>query len=42
MHFEVDDIESEWTYSQKFDFVHCRSMNNAIHDWPKLVRQSYE
>jgi SAM-dependent methyltransferase len=40
--FEVDDIEADWTYSQKFDFIHCRCLYGAIRDWPRLVRQIYE
>ena len=40
--FEVDDVEAEWTYHQKFDYIHCRFMGNAIQDWRKLVGQSFE
>ena len=40
--FEVDDVESEWTYSRKFDFIHCRCMYAAIQNWPRLVGQVYE
>ncbi|KAI4289606.1 MAG: hypothetical protein L6R35_001117 [Caloplaca aegaea] len=40
--FEVDDVEDDWTYHQPFDFIHCRMMGNAIHDWPKLHRQCFE
>lgn len=42
VHFEVDDVEQEWTYSRKFDFIHCRTMGNAIKDWPALVKRSFE
>ncbi len=41
VHFEVDDVEAEWTYHQNFDYIHSRFMGNAIKDWPKLLRQSY-
>jgi len=40
--FEVDDVENEWTYHQKFDYIHCRFMAFAIRDWPKLIRQCFE
>jgi trans-aconitate methyltransferase len=40
--FEVDDIESPWTFSRKFDFIHCRGLGNAVHDWPRLMRQTFE
>ncbi|KIW27718.1 hypothetical protein, variant 1 [Cladophialophora immunda] len=39
--FEVDDVESEWQYSQPFDFVHCRYMAGSIADWPRLMSQCY-
>ena len=42
VHFEVDDVEAAWTYAQKFDLIHCRSMYTAIRDWPKLIEQAYE
>ncbi|QKX57633.1 uncharacterized protein TRUGW13939_04751, partial [Talaromyces rugulosus] len=33
--FEVDDMENEWVYSSKFDFIHARYLAGAIKDWPK-------
>ncbi|MCJ1351091.1 MAG: hypothetical protein MMC33_001073 [Icmadophila ericetorum] len=40
--FEVDDVEADWAYSQKFDFIHCRSMGTTIRDWPRLIKQCFE
>lgn len=40
--FFIDDLEEEWTFSQKFDFVYARMLTGSIADWPKLIRQSYE
>ncbi|KAI4140680.1 MAG: hypothetical protein L6R39_005688 [Caloplaca ligustica] len=40
--FEVDDVEDDWTYHQPFDFIHCRFMGNAIHDWPKLHQRVFQ
>ncbi len=40
--FEVDDVESEWQYSQLFDFIHSRYMAGSIADWPRLMRQCYK
>ncbi|KAH0614746.1 uncharacterized protein H6S33_000382 [Morchella sextelata] len=40
--FEIDDAESEWSYSSKFDFIHIRALGGAITDWPKLFRQAYK
>ena len=42
MRFEVDDIEADWTYSTKFDFIHCRCMYTSILDWNRLMSQTYE
>lgn len=42
MKFEVDDVEREWTYSFKFDFIVNRYMAGSIGDWPKLVGRIYE
>ncbi|KAF2649012.1 S-adenosyl-L-methionine-dependent methyltransferase [Lophiostoma macrostomum CBS 122681] len=40
--FEVDDVEDEWVYSTKFDYIHCRYMTCSLRDWPKLMRQAYK
>lgn len=40
--FEVDDVEREWTYPFKFDFIVCRYMAGSITDWPKLIERIYE
>ncbi|OHF01843.1 methyltransferase domain-containing protein [Colletotrichum orchidophilum] len=38
-HFEIDDAEDEWAFSQKFDYVHGRYMCTSIFDLPKLFGQ---
>ena len=40
--FEIDDIESEWNYSAKFDLIHTRHMDFSIADWPKLMNQCFK
>lgn len=40
--FEVDDIEEEWTYSKKFDFIHARYLMGAIKDWPKMIEKCFK
>ncbi|KAF2729529.1 S-adenosyl-L-methionine-dependent methyltransferase [Polyplosphaeria fusca] len=40
--FEVDDLEDEWVYSSKFDFIHARYLACAIRDWSKLLTQAYK
>ncbi|GME63079.1 Methyltransferase type 11 [Neofusicoccum parvum] len=39
--FEVDDVEAEWAYPQKFDLVHSRYMLASIADWPRYVSQAH-
>ncbi|KAK2039219.1 methyltransferase domain-containing protein [Colletotrichum somersetense] len=40
--FYVDDVEDEWTYSYKFDFIFGRMLTGSIADWPRFIQQSYE
>lgn len=40
--FEIDDVEADWTYKQKFDYIHCRFMGNAIQNWPRLISQCFQ
>lgn len=40
--FFVDDLESEWTFVSKFDFIYMRMLGGSIHDWPKLFEQAYQ
>ncbi|KAG0647365.1 Velvet complex subunit LAE1 [Hyphodiscus hymeniophilus] len=40
--FELDDVETEWTYHEPFDFVHVRFLAASIMDWPRLVQQAYQ
>jgi len=40
--FEVDDVESEWTFQKPFDYIHSRSMMVSILDWPKLVKNCFD
>lgn len=40
--FEVDDLEKPWTFSRKFNYIHCQLMIGAFQDWPRFFRQSYE
>jgi ubiquinone/menaquinone biosynthesis C-methylase UbiE len=40
--FQVDDIEENWTYSEKFDFIYSRMMIGSIADVPRFIGQAYE
>ncbi|CAH0054229.1 unnamed protein product [Clonostachys solani] len=39
--FQVDDVEDQWTYSIKFDFIYSRHMTSSISDWSRYFEQSY-
>lgn len=39
--FEVDDFNSDWTFTQKFDFVHGRGLMGSSRNYPKLIKQAY-
>ncbi|KAI0409127.1 S-adenosyl-L-methionine-dependent methyltransferase [Xylaria palmicola] len=40
--FEIDDIEDEWIFSTKFDYIHGRHMVGSITDFPKLFAAIHE
>ncbi|KAK2012806.1 methyltransferase domain-containing protein [Colletotrichum eremochloae] len=40
--FYIDDLEDDWTYSYKFDFIYGRMLTGSIADWPRFIQQSYE
>ncbi|KAI9723231.1 MAG: hypothetical protein M1812_001113 [Candelaria pacifica] len=40
--FEVDDVEAQWAYPEKFDYIHCRFMGIAVKDWSRLACQCFE
>ena len=39
--FEIDDYNSEWTFSQNFDFIHARGLAGTSKDYPAIVKQAY-
>lgn len=40
--FEVDDIEKEWLWEQKFDLIFARSMSGSISSWESFFQKAYE
>jgi len=42
LRFYVDNVELPWTFSETFDFIHCRMMTGAIKDWPKLFENCFQ
>ncbi|KJR83426.1 sam domain protein [Sporothrix schenckii 1099-18] len=40
--FEIDDLEEQWTFAYKFDYIHSLMMTGAFRDWPGFYRQAFE
>ena len=42
--FEVDDLTKEWTWAEKFDFIHLRTMTGSFTraEWTALYKRAYE
>ncbi|KAF4447222.1 hypothetical protein F53441_9209 [Fusarium austroafricanum] len=40
--FIIDDIEEEWQYSTKFDYIHSRMMNSSVDDWASYAKKIYD
>lgn len=40
--FMVDDVEREWAWERKFDYVHCRMLCLGMHDWPRFFQQTWD
>jgi hypothetical protein len=39
---QVDDLEKEWTWSKKFDFIMARMMNGSFADPAAIVKKVFE
>ncbi|OJJ44718.1 hypothetical protein ASPZODRAFT_71432, partial [Penicilliopsis zonata CBS 506.65] len=40
--FEVDDFESEWAHTGKFDFIHSREIEGMVKDFDRLFEQAFD
>ncbi|KAK5659504.1 hypothetical protein OQA88_705 [Cercophora sp. LCS_1] len=40
--FFVDDVEDDWTYTEKFDYIFSHFMTGSVANWPKLFRQCFD
>lgn len=38
-YFEVDDFESDWSFSRPFDFIHGRVLTGSVRNFPELFRR---
>ncbi|KAL0933766.1 uncharacterized protein CTRU02_210565 [Colletotrichum truncatum] len=39
--FEIDDLEKDWTWTEPFDFINCRSMASCFANPAKVVEKCY-
>lgn len=42
VHFEITDIEDDWTFKLPFTYIHSRYMAGSVKDWPKLISQCFQ
>lgn len=42
VHFQIDDLEDEWTFSQPFDYIHVRAMSGSIKNWSAFLERCIE
>jgi len=40
--FFIDDLEEDWNFHTKLDFVYMRMLLGAIKNWPRLMEQAFE
>ncbi|EGU87371.1 hypothetical protein FOXB_02130 [Fusarium oxysporum f. sp. conglutinans Fo5176] len=40
--FEIDDLEKEWTWTQKFDFIFARMMLGCFTDFPQIIKVAFD
>ncbi|CZT51588.1 uncharacterized protein RSE6_12748 [Rhynchosporium secalis] len=40
--FEISDAEDEWTYSQKFDYIHGRALTICFREPLKVFKSAYD
>ncbi|EAT81458.2 hypothetical protein SNOG_10959 [Parastagonospora nodorum SN15] len=41
LNFEIDDLEQDWTFSRKFNYIHSQMMIGAFSDWPRYISQCF-
>ena len=40
--FELDDLEKDWTWNKRFDFVFSRAMAGSFNDYQAYIQKAYE
>ncbi|EEP75891.1 conserved hypothetical protein [Uncinocarpus reesii 1704] len=41
LRFEIWDVEDEWGFPHKFDYIHSRYMAGSIEDWPGFMKNCF-
>jgi len=41
-HFEIDDLEKEWTWTEPFDYIFSRMMVASFADWKTYTQNAYD
>jgi len=40
--FEIDDLEADWTYTRKFEYIHGRELEGSVCDYDRLFKQCFD
>ncbi|KAH6690781.1 S-adenosyl-L-methionine-dependent methyltransferase [Leptodontidium sp. MPI-SDFR-AT-0119] len=40
--FQIDDLEQDWVFTHKFDFIYSRMLVGSFANWPRFFEQAYE
>ncbi|KAK6084539.1 methyltransferase domain-containing protein [Seiridium cupressi] len=40
--FYIDDAAHDWSFHQRFDYIHVRALTMGIADWDKFIDQAYQ
>lgn len=41
-HFHIDNMEAEWPYAEKFDFVFGRYLTSSLKDYPGVIKKAFD
>ncbi|KAF4467285.1 mRNA 3 -end-processing YTH1 [Fusarium albosuccineum] len=42
LEFQIDDVNLEWTFRERFEFIHARRMTGSITDWYDFAKQAFD
>ncbi|KAI8648522.1 hypothetical protein NCS55_01490900 [Fusarium keratoplasticum] len=41
LEFQMDDVNLEWTFEERFELVHSRGMTGSITDWAEFAQGAF-